>query len=87
MKTNTKRASLMFDNRVLRGHITTACGSIKEFAKRFGITEQAMQLKVANKSGWTRSDIVKAVSILGIDNNPAEIWRTFFSVESWEIQK
>ena len=44
----------MFDNRVLRGHIVTACGSIKAFALRFGISENAMKLKVANKTGWRR---------------------------------
>lgn len=83
MNSETK---FMFDNRVLRGHITTACGSIKEFASRFGISEQNMRLKVANKTGWSRSDIIRAVSILGIDD-PKEIWRTFFSVESWENLK
>ncbi len=86
MKTEKKRASMMFDNRVLRGHITTSCGSIKEFAKRFGITEQAMQLKVACKSRWTREDVIKAASILGL-TDAYEIWRTFFSVESWENSK
>lgn len=87
METNCKKNSFMFDNRVLRGHITASCGSIKEFAKSFGITEQAMQLKVANKSGWSRLDIIKAVKILGIEDDAREIWRTFFSIESWEIQK
>lgn len=82
-----KSSPLMFDNRILRGHITSTCGTIKEFAKKFGITEQAMQLKVANKSGWNRTDIIKAASILQIDNDVKEIWRTFFSLESWEIQK
>ena len=59
MKTEKKRASMMFDNRVLRGHITTSCGSIKEFAKRFGITEQAMQLKVE----YLGCGVTKAIQI------------------------
>ena len=42
-----------------------------------------MQLKVSNKSGWSREDIIKATAILGI-SDPAEIVRTFFSVDSWE---
>jgi hypothetical protein len=83
MTPKKKGGRVVFDNRILRGHIVEACGSIKEFAKRFGVTENMMQLKVANKSGWSREDIVKATSILGI-NDPAEIVRTFFSVESWE---
>lgn len=83
MTPKKKGGAIIFDNRILRGHIVAACGSIKEFAKRFGVTEQMMQLKVSNKSGWSREDILKAVSILGI-NEPAEIVRTFFSVDSWE---
>lgn len=83
MKPKKRGGLVVFDNRILRGHIVTACGSIKEFAKRFGITEQMMQLKVANKSGWSREDIIKASSILGI-REASEIVRTFFSVESWE---
>ena len=75
--------SIVFDNRILRGHVVAACGSIKEFAKRFGITEQMMQLKISNKAGWSREDIVRASSILGL-TDANEIWRTFFSVESWE---
>lgn len=84
MTPKKRGGSVVFDNRILRGHIVEACGSIKEFAKRFGITEQMMQLKVANKSGWSREDIIKASSILGI-TEASEIVRTFFSVESWEI--
>lgn len=83
MTPKKRGGSVVFDNRILRGHIVAACGSIKEFAKRFGITEQMMQLKVANKSGWSREDIIKASSILGI-TEASEIVRTFFSVESWE---
>lgn len=83
MTPKKKGGIIVFDNRILRGHIVSACGSIKEFAKRFGLTENMMQLKVSNKSGWTRDDIVKATAILGI-NDPAEVVRTFFSVESWE---
>ncbi len=81
-----KKAKCIFDNRVLRGHIVANCGTIKEFAKRFGISENAMKLKVSNKSGWDRDDIVKATSILNL-TDPFEIWRTFFSVESWENLK
>ena len=83
MAPKKKGGKVVFDNRVLRGHIVASCGSIKEFAKRFGITEQMMQLKVANKSGWSRSDIVKACSILAIDD-PEEMWRTFFSTQCCE---
>lgn len=75
----------MFENRALRGHIVESCGSIKNFAKAFGLTEQAMQLKISNKTNWSRSDIITAVKILGIDGDPMECWRTFFSLESWEI--
>jgi len=83
MTPKKRGGNIVFDNRILRGHIVTACGSIKEFAKRFGITENMMQLKVSNKSGWSREDIIKATAILGI-SDPAEIVRTFFSVDSWE---
>lgn len=84
MTPKKKGGTVVFDNRILRGHIVSSCGSIKEFAKRFGISEQAMQLKVSNKSGWTRDDIIKASSILGINNSALELVRTFFSIESWE---
>ena len=81
-----KETKCVFDNRALRGHIVASCGSIKEFARRFGISENAMKLKVANKSGWSREDVFKGASILGL-NDPYEIWKTFFSVESWENLK
>jgi len=83
MTPKKRGGSIVFDNRILRGHVVAACGSIKEFAKRFGITEQMMQLKISNKAGWSREDIVRASSILGL-TDAKEIWRTFFSVESWE---
>ena len=86
METKAKKKTIIFDNRRLRGHVVEACGSIKKFAELFGISEQAMQLKIANKSGWSREDIVKASSILGL-HDAYEIWRTFFSVESWENTK
>lgn len=83
MTPKKRGGSIVFDNRILRGHVVAACGSIKEFAKRFGITEQMMQLKISNKAGWSREDIVRASSILGL-TDAKEIWRTFFSFESWE---
>lgn len=86
MLTKKEGGKVLFDNRVLRGHITESCGSIQSFAERFGISSQAMNLKLSNKASWKREDIIKAVSILGIDD-PKEVWRTFFSVESWEITK
>ena len=86
MGDNRKKTKLIFDNHILRGHIVRSCGTIKAFALRFGISETAMQLKIANKSAWTREDIIKACPILGLDE-PYEIWRTFFSVDSWENVK
>lgn len=78
------KTKVTFENRILRGHIIESCGSIGEFAKRFGITETAMGLKLHNKSSWKREEIIRACTILGLNNNPTEAWRTFFSLESWE---
>lgn len=78
------KTKVTFENRILRGHIMESCGSIEEFAKRFGLTPTAMGLKLHNKSSWRREEIIKACAILGLQDNPAEAWRTFFSLESWE---
>lgn len=84
MKAPTK-SKFVYDNSYLRGHITRVCGNVTNFAKKFGISTQAMFSKLSNRSNWSRDDIVEASMILGIADDSAEMKKTFFTLSSWEI--
>lgn len=64
--------------RALRGKIVEVFGSIDKFSEAFGISSAQMQNKLSGKSGWSLEDLRKAASLLGFDNDAAEIKRVFF---------
>lgn len=56
-----------FDYSKLKGRIVEICGTRKEFAKRMGMTERTLSLKLNNKIAFTQKDIINALDILSID--------------------
>ena len=56
-----------FDYSKLNGRIVEICGTRKEFAKRMGVTERTLSLKLNNKIAFTQKDIINALDILSID--------------------
>lgn len=62
----------------LRGKIVEVYGSIGKFATAFGVSDTQMQNKLSGRSGWTLEDIKKAGALLGVADNPSEMYRIFF---------
>ena len=57
----------MFDYSKLRGRIIEKCGSIEKFADAVGVSMTTMSLKLNNKAGISREDIITWAKILDID--------------------
>jgi hypothetical protein len=73
-----------YDLSPLKGKIKEKCDTVDEFARQFGISRTAMGNKLSGHTRWTQDDIAKAVRILGLENNPEEAWRIFFTKKSLE---
>lgn len=56
-----------FDYSKLKGRIVEICGTRKEFAKRMGMTDRTLSLKLNNKIAFTQKNIINALDILSID--------------------
>lgn len=65
-----------FDYSKLKGRIVEICGTRKEFAKRMGMTDRTLSLKLNNKIAFTQKNIINALDILSIDLS--EIYDYFF---------
>lgn len=60
----------------LRGKIVEVYGTIQAFAGAIGITPLSVGKKLSGKSEWTRDEIMKSCSALGIKT--ADILEYFF---------
>ena len=67
----------IFDYSKLRGQIAEKCGSQKRFANAMGVTPSAISLKLNNKLYFSQDDILRAISVLGIE--PVSISSYFFT--------
>lgn len=54
------------DYRKLRGKIVEVCETQAEFARRMGVSERTISLKLNGKIDFTQSDIMKAVMLLNL---------------------
>lgn len=68
---------IIFNYSKLRGRITEKLKSQDEFANRLGISSTSLSYKLNNKSGFTQSEISKAMNVLSI--SPAELSDYFFN--------
>lgn len=62
----------------LNGRIVEVCGTQGEFAKRMGLSERSISLKLNSKMTFRQDEIQKAVDILNLTN--AEIQAYFFTL-------
>lgn len=69
---------MMFDYSKLNGRIAEKCGSRKEFAKRMGLSERSVCLKMKSKVGWKQEEMQKACGVLNIRSEeiPAYFFKT-----------
>lgn len=61
----------------LKGRIVEKYGSQCEFAKALNISESLVSLRMQNKVGFSKDDMVKWAKLLDIDTS--EIWDYFFA--------
>lgn len=69
---------MAYDYSKLRGRIMECCGSQAAFAKKVGISERTLSLKLNGKIGFTQTDIESFVDALGIKRT--EIQSYFFTI-------
>lgn len=62
----------------LSGRIDEICGSRSEFARRMGLSERSISLKMSGKRAWSQKDIARACIVLDIST--AEIPAYFFTL-------
>ncbi len=72
-----RRALLHYDYSKLSGRIVEICGTQAEFAKRMGLSERTVSLKMNNKVPWKQQEIELACEELDI--RPEEIQVYFFT--------
>lgn len=63
----------------LKGRIVEKCGSQKNFAKKMGLSERTITLKLNNHIHFSQDEISKAAKILELPNN--EIQYYFFDLK------
>lgn len=67
---------MAFDYSKLNGLIVEKFGTQAEFAKRIGLSEHSLSLKLNNKSYWKQSQIKVCCEVLGIHKK--DIVKYFF---------
>lgn len=72
-----------YDYSVLKGKITEICGTRGEFAKKMGLSERSISLKLNNKLSWSQSDIQRALEILGVSSNKVQEYFFTLKVQSY----
>ena len=68
---------LFFDYSKLAGRIREKFGTQKAFAKKLGISEGSLSLKMTNYTYFSQAEIKKAVQLLELD--PGAITEYFFA--------
>ncbi|MBP3936437.1 MAG: DUF739 family protein [Clostridia bacterium] len=69
----------MYDYSALRRRITVSCGTQVEFAKKMGLSERSVTLKLNNKRFFRQPEISKAVQVLGLSESDIPVY--FFRVK------
>lgn len=57
----------MFNYSKLKGKIVEKCETQRIFAKKMGMSERTLSLKLTNRIEWKQSEMVKAKEILEIE--------------------
>lgn len=67
---------MKFDNQKLKNRIKEIYGNQISFAKKMGLSERSVSLKLTGVRQWTQSEIYKAKGLLKIEDK--EIVKYFF---------
>jgi hypothetical protein len=70
------------DYRKLRGKIVEVYGTMSNFAKAMGYSERTVSLKINGKVDFSQSDIVKIVSLLGLQDKDIPVYFFMNKVQS-----
>ena len=72
---------MMFDYCDLRGRIISKFGSIKAFAKAYGISFVSMSRKLNGRTAITQDDVIRMSAPDMLDILPCEYGRYFFTLK------
>lgn len=64
----------MYDYSKLCGRIVEKCGTQSAFAKKMGISERTISLKLNNKIFFKQNEIERAFDILGLNLNQIPLY-------------
>ena len=70
---------MKFDYSKLKGKIKEKCDTQKRFAKKMGMSQRTLSLKLTNKIEWKQSEMIKAKEIL--DSDTQDLIAYFFNVK------
>lgn len=70
---------MAFDYSKLNGKIIEKCGTQAVFAKKMGLSERTISLKLNNKIAFKQPEIQKALNVLGLADD--EIQAYFFTLK------
>lgn len=72
--------NIEYDHSALKGKIVEKYGSVRNFAKAFGVTEVTMSTLLNNKADWSRTKISKAIRLLDLEKESDKyIHKLFFT--------
>lgn len=71
---------MAYDYAKLKGKIVEKCGTQAVFAKRMGLSERTISLKLNNKVAFKQPEIQKALPILGLTES--DIQGYFFALKA-----
>lgn len=75
-----------YDYSKLRGRIVEKLGSLKNYAKRLGISETTLFKKLNNKVPFNQDEIYESIEILDLDVSNNDIQVHFFTQKVGENQ-
>ncbi|QDK70320.1 DUF739 family protein [Lactococcus protaetiae] len=70
---------MSYDYSALLGKITEKYGTQYNFSIAMGLSERSISLKLNDKVNWKDDEIIKAISVLGIE--PKDIPKYFFTTK------
>jgi len=71
-----------YDYSKLLGRIKEKCGGQLEFAKRMGMSERTISLKLNNKVPWKQPEMSKAAQILDFPSSDIQVYFFTLKVQS-----
>lgn len=70
---------MAYDYSKLNGRIVEKCGTQAEFAKKMGLSERTISMKLNNKIAFKQSEIQKALDVLDLVSEEIQVY--FFTLK------